>query len=517
MGKVTHRATFKGSVASASLLKTQNQEILREKEANKTTLLDLPGSRGPSASPSRPSPGLATAKPKRLPLSANKPLSAMSIHSAPLRALHLLALAPISPQSMSQKTKIPLPDVENLLKEYGSRTADGLYTLADNRYKDLRVWEWKYSPSQRSQVIADSIKVFDSLKIASDHVFRRNLIDPKIKKAEAEAIAAEKEAKRRALAENEAAEKAAAEKAAFERAAEMAKARQSASVAARRGGVANGSVPVSSPNGYASSTSMLQKVTKIGSSNKKQRSASSSSNSSTETPKVTSSSRLQSASPQVKRANESDDNSGYSSPSAPITSSSRGRLKASANSRTKSTSPNPTSQLGKPSPTVSPMLSAVGSTNVTKKRKLPTSSSRPTTPTATSTNGVSIRTAKRAAIGTGASPVPVPSPSPANNKLPSPPRPPRAGPDEDMFALAEMFREKYTVYEKLYRYVSNSSDDRRRVRKLISLHRELESVKKKLWAMSPPNVPRSTHSRKQATPTPSAATAPEMKNSSRLR
>lgn len=411
-----------------------------------------------------------------------------------------------------------------MLKDYAVKTSDDLYTLADSRYKDLRVWEFRYTPSQRAQVIADSTKVFDTLDIPVDHAYRRNLIDPKIKKAEADAAAAEKEAKRRAIADAEAAEKAAADRAASERlaaerAAEQAKAKQAATVAARRAPTAAAAVP--SPNSHAPATSMLQKVTKIGTANaaaKKQRSASSSSTSSTEAkPVVAPQTARQSASPHAKRT-DSDD--GYSSSNGPITSSSRGRLKANpTTARTKSTSPNP-SRLGMSSAVASPPIGAVGSgsNSVTKKRKLPTS--RASTPgTSSPSNGVSIRT-KRVAVGQSTTPTPVAatatgSPAtPVPAKLPSPPRPPRAGPDEDMFALADMFRQKYSIYEKLYRHVStNSEDDQRRLRKLLSLHRELESVKKKLWSMSPPgSAAAPTAGKKQAT----QATGP-IKNSSRLR
>lgn len=460
----------------------------------------------------------------------------MSIHSAPHRAIHLLALAPISPQNMSQKTKIPLPEVENLLKEYGKKLSDDLYTLADSRYKDLRVWEWRYSPSQRAYVIDEATKVFDSLNIPADHAYRRNLIDPKIKKAEADAAAAEKEAKRRALADAEAAEKLAADRAASERLA----AERAAEAKQKQGqstNVTRRAPAVSSPNGYSSSTGMLQKVTKLGTT-KKSRSASSSSSSSTET-KPAKHADGKAAARQLPlsptKRNESDD--GYSSPNGPITSSSRGRLKATATTaRTKSTSPNPPSRLGKPSPVPSPVLGAVGGTSspvsaIAKKRKLP--SSRSSTPTSASTppsNGVSIRT-KRVAVGVQ-SPVPMPAPpapaatstfatsASAANKVPSPPRPPRAGPDEDMFALAQMFRQKYSIYEKLYRNVSggggDDTDDQKRLRKLISLHRELENVKKRLWAVSPPGD-RGTSTKKTLASSTGGGSSSGIKNSSRLR
>ncbi|KAF5092729.1 hypothetical protein D0Z00_004439 [Geotrichum galactomycetum] len=399
--------------------------------------------------------------------------------------------------------KIPLSEVENLLKEYGTRAnADGeepeLYRLADNRYKDLRVWEWKYSPTLRTQVITAATKAFDTLDIPKDHVYRRNLIDPKIKKAEAEAAAAEKDAQRRAAAEIEAAEKAAAEKLAFEKITEQAKAAKQAASQVRR--------QVSNP------TSMLQKVTKIGTTNGlKRRSPSMSSSDSaqllTTSPKAVSGTGASSVSTTRKSPVISD---GDSPPltSGPITSKTRKRLHPpAASTSTRGATPTGTpasrsssfdtlQQHSPASPSTysppSPPASTTSSLLNPKKRKLP----------ASSTPDVTIRTTKRPANDTAKI-----SASSLPSTLPSPPKPGTAGPDEDMFALAQMFREKYSVYEKLYRKISNSNnvvtasaaasyreaasgDDRQseKVRKLVSLHRELEQVKKRLWAMSPPGA-----------------------------
>ena len=508
-GKITHKATIQSSPASAaSLLKQQSEELMREKQANRTTLIDITGQRSTNASPSsfpRPLPNLS--KPKRLPLSSTKPLSSTSIHSLPNRAIHLLAVGPITPEAMAQKMKIPLSEVENLLKEYGTRANPDseepeLYRLADNRYKDLRVWEWKYSPTLRTQVIAAATKAFDTLDIPKDHVYRRNLIDPKIKKAEADAAAAEKDAQRRAAAEIEAAEKAAAEKLAFEKITEQAKAAKQAASQVRR--------QVSNP------TSLLQKVTKIGTTNgSKRRSPSVSSSDSaqshllTTSPKALSGTSASSATTIRKSPVISD---GDSSPptSGPITSKTWKRMHPSAGSTrgatptgtpaSRSSSFDTLQQQSPASPSThsppSPQASTTSSILNPKKRKLP----------ASSMSDVTIRTAKRPATETGKT-----SASSLPSTLPSPPKAGTAGPDEDMFALAQMFREKYSVYEKLYRKISNSNnvvtasaaasyreaaggDDRQseKVRKLVSLHRELEQVKKRLWAMSPPGTASST-------------------------
>ena len=85
------------------------------------------------------------------------------------------------------------------------------------------------------------------MDIPKDDVYRRNLIDRKIKKAEADAAAAEKDAQRRAAAEIEAAEKAAAEKLAFEKITEQAKAAKQAASQVRRQ-VSNPTVHA--PEGY---------------------------------------------------------------------------------------------------------------------------------------------------------------------------------------------------------------------------------------------------------------------------
>lgn len=390
---------------------------------------------------------------------------------------------------MSQKMKLPLSEVVSLLEKYGTNQSDSnLYTLSDARYKDLRVWEWKYSPALRTQVIETATKVFDSLGIPQDHAYRRNLIDPKIKKAEADAAAAEKDATRRALADAEAAEKEAAEKLSFERASEQARATKQAAQSRRT---------TTSPPTTTSSTnspSMLQKVTKIGTSQKRR-----SPSLPSETAKPPS--PVKSVKPKrpvkTEKSLDSDDPANNS---LPISSGSRkpsgARSSPALHPVGTKTPTNGSTKPSSPSPVVS--------TAASKKRKVP--SSGLSAPTAS--NGVSIRTTKRVATGTNKSPtsgssLPAKSPPPAKS-IPSPPKPGTAGPDEDMFALAQLFRDKYTIYEKLYRNVSaaaaasasssnkstkqTSEDGQRSVRKLVLLHRELEMVKKKLWAMSPPVI-----------------------------
>ena len=131
MGTVSHKL----SVSSTTIVRSPKPES--------------PVALASSSASSSKSPLRLPVSPKPKSLQGSRVLSSMSISSAPLRAIHLLALAPISPQRMVQRTKIPLPEVESLLQEYGRSLGDGTYTLADEVYKDLRVWERKYSEEQR--------------------------------------------------------------------------------------------------------------------------------------------------------------------------------------------------------------------------------------------------------------------------------------------------------------------------------------------------------------------------------
>lgn len=250
---------------------------MREKEANKTTLIPISNSNSqlsnnnsggprtpllnissPSKTPSSPSNFQSSTslrnKPKRLAIISSKPLNSMNLTSAPNRLAHLLALGPLSFETLLQKIRIPQQDLENLLKQYGHKDSSSLdptaspngdiYSLADQYYKELRVWDWKlYTPSQRSQVIKDSIAVFDRLGLPADHVARRCLIDPKIRQAQKEAAEAAREAQYQAENEEKLLEKKAEEKAAMEHMAQLA-AKNKATRIASGGSNVNGIIPV---------------------------------------------------------------------------------------------------------------------------------------------------------------------------------------------------------------------------------------------------------------------------------
>jgi hypothetical protein len=193
-GRITHRVTIRRPLndTAATRLKSQNSVLQKEKEANKAVFLGdsikrpnstVPAARkavssdAPRSLPGSPQPSLANMT------TAKKPLSAMNLLSGTMRVLHLLALGPNTAATVAARTNLPIAEVEATLKEYAIREEKtGSYVLADNRYKDLRIWEWKhYSPNERARVLQDTAAAFDRLGYSADHTARRALIDPKLR------------------------------------------------------------------------------------------------------------------------------------------------------------------------------------------------------------------------------------------------------------------------------------------------------------------------------------------------
>ncbi|CAN6646794.1 hypothetical protein TRVA0_022S00408 [Trichomonascus vanleenenianus] len=61
--------------------------------------------------------------------------------------------------------------------------------------------------------------------------------------------------------------------------------------------------------------------------------------------------------------------------------------------------------------------------------------------------------------------------------------------DQDLFELAQRFRKTYSEYARLYQHLSAEQKNRKtkaaEVQRLLTMHRELESWKKKIWDMTP--------------------------------
>lgn len=350
---------------------------------------------------------------------------------------------------MVQRTKISLPEVESLLKEYGRKLDDDTYTLADNSYKYLRVWERKYSEEQRGSVIANSIKAFDRLEYPSDHPARKKLIDLETLTEKPELSFEKCESKRQAKAE-----------------ALVAKNQAKAAQAVTQNSSVTSNYKHQSVQNYTISndcSSIPQKVSKIDKKKASNGSAYRSSSSSNTSSGSESETKLGSVRPRsVSSSSEFSPHMEKVRPRSKKLSSS-GHLAASASSSV-STS--------------------------THKRKMSISQA------AAELNGPTKRPHVERQNGTRASSFSKPHmslPQPAsrtNSNDNASISCDAASRDQDMFVLAQKFREKYTIYVKLYRAMSTKprsvgATDRLRVQELVSMHKELESVKKRLWQMSP--------------------------------
>lgn len=364
IGAVTHRITVQKSMdggALSSSIKSQNRSLAREKEANKATLLDpskrqKPGSPAPAAAAAT----TTTNKHRTLQIATNKPLSSQALSSGPNRVVHLLALGPSTGQTIANRTNLPAADVDGILDQYAHARDDGSVVLADNRYKELRVWDWKhYSADERRRVVADSSAAFDRLNLPPDHPARKNLVDPKLRKQQQQSSAT--------------------------------------------------------------------------------------------TPK---------ASPQPSPK-----------PATPTTA-------------TNTSTNGPVRRPG-----------AILKTGTTTTKK---AASKPTTPVPDSVKQSPARNAKSAASspssnggsGTGATKRKTTSPSDAGSAASTTPaaKKHKSTVDEDLFELARKFRQAYGEYAKLYNRMSSSAERKKSkadVQKLLSMHRELQSWKNKLWSIAP--------------------------------
>uniref|UniRef100_A0A060TFS0 ARAD1D16830p n=1 Tax=Blastobotrys adeninivorans TaxID=409370 RepID=A0A060TFS0_BLAAD len=457
LGNVTTRVSVvqssTGESTLASKLKSQSKTLREEKEANKAQLLSgapstlaagrssrrtspsarptsalgvalassannhyhprsVPGSpliNSPSSanSPSGSSASTSShsSRPRTLQLGSSKPLVTQPLQSGPNRVVHLLALGPNTVQGLSQRTNLALTEVEAIVAEYATRKPDGTFVLADNRYRELRIWEWKpYSNSERSKVIQDARAAFDRLGYPADSSARRMLVDPKIRKERAESEKIEKDS-------------------AGDRTAES-----SPSVS-----------PQKDPKQQQPKPNALKRVGAL----------------------------LKVSNPPAKKAKTASRSSSASEDDRQHTPTPR-------ESTPRTASPMPASPKSK---------TGSASTPASKNAKAVSSSSSKSSPApSTKASTTSTSTASTSAPGKAKS-------APKANGAGRPSSAASGKVDDDLFELARKFRQTYSEYEKLYAQVSSAERKKSRadVQKLLSMHRELESWKRKLWTVNPSN------------------------------
>lgn len=507
LGRITHSGVLGRPVSSSS---ASSSSSLTSSAATATAALaSVSSSAGPADEPSQitsrqnsrsPLRISAQTKPNRLKLDANKRLLQMSITAFPVRIIHLLALAPISAKDLAAKMKLKESDIEPLFKDYGQPlddldTEDTKVTLQDRFYKDLRVWEYKYSSAQRATVIKKAEKVFDKLKLPADHAARRNLIDPAIKKKQAEEREREKDALLKKNLEEEAAKRRDEEERLM---AEQAQKKAAAAAARSSRTSPNGGTSV---NGHASTTSNI---------------ASNSSSSTTSAATATSAGSSAGANGSKSPQQQTQHGSGSSMLQKVI-----GKKRTGSNDLAQSAPSakrKPTSSSGNSSSAAAVAVASASATSSTASSTVlsdsgSSSASRRRPTVSAGSNSANAGTSSGDAAPVRRKPNPVPT---ASVSIPAKPNKqqvngngsafnshnkPSSTKDENLFELAQQFKQKYQIYTKLYQKVKLEQDRRgrhtngngdtvrraseARTKELISMHNELSMVKKKLWEMSP--------------------------------
>ncbi|ANB11505.1 RNA polymerase II transcription elongation factor SpELL [Sugiyamaella lignohabitans] len=472
--------------------------------ASSTSATSLSSSASASASSSSSSASKSLAS----MTTSKKPLSSMSLLSGTMRVLHLLALGPNTVSAISSRTHLPLAEVEAILHEHGKESggsgANTQYCLADNRYKDLRVWEWKhYSTVERSRIIASSIEAFDRLHYPPDHSARRNIIDPKLRppKPGSDASAATSTSSTTTgttstnttgtggsgnSGSNGSASTGSSSSVPNGRASTPI---SSSSSSSSLNAVANGSpIVYGDPEKNPSSTSTAKKIVgailksngkgtkKLVSSGASTPRAATSSPSPTRNNNHNSTTSSTSSSKKIKSAEYVRDSDEESADYEVITGT--GTSFNSAHNTPRSGTP--VNNVSTPRPTSSPSL------KVAAMHHANTSSPGTITNGTTSSNGAPVKR-KAAASGISSSSSSdakvrkvARSSTPTTSKLQQP------ASEGDLFELARKFRDTYSEYAKLYSVLSaRGKRPKSDIQRLLSMHRDLESWKQLLWASSP--------------------------------
>lgn len=133
-----------------------------------------------AGSPIRQSPFLQARKSPLLVASGPKSL----VHTLKIRLLQMLAVGAATPEEVATKLKAPVDAISEILPEVACQSGE-LWTLQDNAYQKLKVWDWKgYTSAERSAVIVRASQAFDRQNLASDDIARIKLIHPERRNVE---------------------------------------------------------------------------------------------------------------------------------------------------------------------------------------------------------------------------------------------------------------------------------------------------------------------------------------------
>ncbi|KAM3425634.1 hypothetical protein BST61_g7579 [Cercospora zeina] len=117
------------------------------------------------------SPSLSASGTPRIgtaPTSAPSNESSLRLKAMRKPLIHLLAIEPLTVEDIARKTRIPKPELEDILSKIGK--ADGKKTgLIDRAYKDLDVWNFAYSTQEERQAAIDNaVRAYDRQRIGKE-------------------------------------------------------------------------------------------------------------------------------------------------------------------------------------------------------------------------------------------------------------------------------------------------------------------------------------------------------------
>lgn len=119
---------------------------------------------------SQPASPALSATPRLGAAPTSTPATDSAVRARAMRTplIHLLAMKPLTREEITQKTRIPREDLEEVLPKIG-KERDGKWELTDRACKDLDVYKFGYSSKEdRQAAIDNAIRAYDRMRLGKD-------------------------------------------------------------------------------------------------------------------------------------------------------------------------------------------------------------------------------------------------------------------------------------------------------------------------------------------------------------
>lgn len=149
---------------SSSIIAAPANRFKAAKELKQAQRRGLLGSQPASPSLS------ATGTPRLGAAPTSAPVTDSAVRTQAMRTplIHLLAMKPLTREEITQKTRIPKDDLEEVLPKVGKQV-DGKWQLTDRACKELDVYKFGYSSQDdRQAAIDNAIRAYDRMRLGKD-------------------------------------------------------------------------------------------------------------------------------------------------------------------------------------------------------------------------------------------------------------------------------------------------------------------------------------------------------------